>query len=156
MNLGYLLCLNHALAGGRYEASPFQLKPRQGWPFLTQPRPVSLEPVGPALAPAERAARRPPGGRAGKLEALALCLAVGLLAVAGAYCAWGAQHVAYARQKAALCRQLRQKELELRAVKEAYRALESRMAWRVAQEAQSQEFRPVVARAAAQKPSARS
>jgi hypothetical protein len=72
-------------------------------------------------------------------------LALGL-ALACIGCGVGFQHIAYVRQKNELCRQLRQKEVQLRAVTQAYCALESAAAMKAAEDFRRAEICPVVAK----------
>ncbi len=154
MNLGYLLCLNRGIAGlddGTTVALP---SVRARSPILTQPKPVECEPVRPALA-AARAAREKPHPRLEKLAVLALCLVVGVLTTASAYCAFSAQHVVDARQKANLGRQLRERDAEVRAVLEARRALEAELARRSARDLPAVDTEPAASVAAGRRTGAR-
>jgi len=69
-----------------------------------------------------------------------------ILALACIGCGFGIQHIAYVRQKNELCRQLRKKELELRAVTQAYRSLESCVVAKAAEDFRRVETFPVVAK----------
>lgn len=125
MNLGCLYSLGDGITFHRFRKNPFR-PAGPGRPSILLPvKPVSAQPVQPALddAGAPRARGRP--SRAEQLEALVLKLILLLLVLASLGCGFGIQHIAYVRQKNELGRQLRQKELELRAVTQAYRSLES-------------------------------
>jgi hypothetical protein len=67
------------------------------------------------------------------METLLVRLIIALLALSALGCGLGVQHIAYTRQKARLSRELLQKELELRAVTQACRSLESLEALRAAE-----------------------
>jgi hypothetical protein len=86
-----------------------------------------------------------------KLEVLVVKLLALGLALACIGCGVGFQHIAYVRQKNELCRQLRQKEVQLRAVTQAYCSLESAAAAKAAEDFRRAETCPVVARHGPQK-----
>ncbi len=134
MKLGFLLSTNHEIVGHRAGSNPFHLIEADRLPFLLRVRPARLGPVAPALGPGPPATGRRRvrrlGAKAGGwvtrlMIGLAICTAIG--------CGFGAQHIAYTRQKAQLCRVLRQRELELREVAQARRVLECCVAVRAAQ-----------------------
>jgi hypothetical protein len=134
MKLACLLSLNGGVTFLGIKRNLFRSTELGRLPFLATVRPVNLAPVSSALAAgacSEQGTR--PVGCAGWLEVVAL-KSVGMmfvLAILG--CGFGAQHIAYAREKEKLGRQLRQRELELRAISQAYRSLESEKALFLAQ-----------------------
>ena len=89
--------------------------------------------------------------RTEKVEVLVLKLLAIILALACIGCGFGIQHIAYVRQKNALCRQLRQKEVELRTVTQAYRSLEYCVAAKAADDFRRVEAYPVIAKTTARK-----
>ena len=95
---------------------------------------MNLAPVCPALDAGAAAGQQPPSaGCAARIELGVLRALGALLAMTVLVCGLGAQHVAHTREKHALGRQLRQKEIELRAITQAYRSLECEKALLAAQ-----------------------
>jgi hypothetical protein len=158
----------------RFRKNPFRPCEAGRSSLLVSVAPPSLRPIQPALESAVRgpspavppAARS--GGAAGHAEATLVrpaqsptrfeqveALVVKLIALAFALacigCGFGIQRVLYARQTAQLSRQLRQKELELRTLTQAYRALEASAIARAAEDFRRAEPGPVVARRAPSK-----
>jgi hypothetical protein len=135
MKLACLLSLGDGIISCQRKGDPFRPTERGRLPFLVSVKPVSLVPVCPALdASAAAGQQSQPAGRAARIELGVLRALGGLLVMTVLGCGLGAQHVAYTREKHTLGRQLRQKEIELCAVTQAYRSLESEKALLVAQE----------------------
>jgi hypothetical protein len=82
---------------------------------------MSLRPTF-GFRPTEGGARRTVNG-VERFETFLFRVLAGLLVLTLLDCAVAVQHIAYVRQKGALCRQLRRQELELLNVTEAYRSL---------------------------------
>ena len=111
-------------------------------------RPSTSIGSAPATLDHHPAAAFPPRSlsRTGGVEGLVLKLLAIILALACIGCGFGIQHIAYVRQKNELCRQLRQKEVECRAVTQAYRSLESCAIAKAAEDFHRLEARPVIAK----------
>jgi hypothetical protein len=174
MNLNCLFALGEGTTFHRFKKNPLRPARPDRPTFLLSVKPVSPGPIQPALGtrPAERpswlpgslrsapsafdchpASDGPPGSpsRTEKIEALVVKLLALGLALACIGCGVGFQHIAYLRQKNELCRQLRQKEVQLRAVTQAYCSLESAAAAKAAEDFRRAETCPVVARRGPQK-----
>ena len=134
MKLAHLLSLGNGIISCHGRGNPFRPTELGRLPFLVSVKPAYLVPVCPALDAGAAAAQRPqPAGFAARIE-LGVLRVLGAMFVAAVIgCGFGAQHVAYTREKHTLGRQLRQKEIELCAVTQAYRSLESEKAFLVAQ-----------------------
>ena len=134
MKLAHLLSLGNGIISCHGRGNPFRPTQQGRLPFLVSVKPAYLVPVCPALDASASAAQRPqPAGFAARIE-LGVLRVLGAMFVAAVIgCGLGAQHVAYTREKHTLGRQLRQKEIELCAVTQAYRSLESEKALVVAQ-----------------------
>ena len=134
MKLACLLAVGPGIVSFRRGGNPFRAADLGRLPYLIPAKAEDHAPVCPALddgaALAERAQPAPWVGRieAGVLKSLGALFVLTVLA-----CGFGVQHIAYTREKNKLGRQLRQKELELRAVTQAYRSLECQEALGVAQ-----------------------
>ena len=114
---------------------------------------VALASCGPA---ANEAGQSRLLDRAERVEAVVLKFMLGLFVLASVGCGFGVQHIAYVRQKNALCAQLRQRELELHKVTQAFRDLESCLAKQAAQESQPVAALPVAAKHPARRATTRS
>jgi hypothetical protein len=133
MKLACLLAAAGGIVPLRRDENPFRATELGRLPFLVQVKPVSLAPVLPALE--ERRAAAPRGevaGRLGGFGAIVLRAVGALFVLAVLVCGLGAQRIAYAREKTALGRQLRQSEDELRVVTQACQSLEAQRALQVA------------------------
>ena len=86
-----------------------------------------------------------------KVEILVLKFLAIILALSCIGCGFGIQRIAYVRQKNELCRQLRQKEAELRTVTQAYRSLESCVVAKAADDLRRVETCAVIAKQAPRK-----
>jgi hypothetical protein len=179
MNLICLFSLGDGITFHRFRKNPFRpVKPGSS-SFLVSVRPADTRPIQPVLDTSQAvkasrpstsihstpavADRRPTAAcpprslnRAEKVELLLLKLLIILLALACIGCGFGVQHIAHVRQQNDLCRQLRQKELELRAVTQAYRSLESCVIAKAAEDSRRAESCFVVAKRAPQKAPTRS
>ena len=174
MSLSCLLSLGEGVTFHCFRKNPFRPAKPGHSPFLLSVRSINTQPTRPALdaQPVGQASRLSTGnrstpatfdhhlpvtspslslGRAEKVEALVLKLIVMILALASIGCGFGIQHIAYVRQKNALCRQLRQKEVELRTVTQAYRSLECCVAAKAADDFRRVEACPVIAKNAPRK-----
>jgi len=126
MKLACLLFLGDGVISRHGGGNPFRLAERGPLPFLVPVKPVDPAPVCPALdAGAVAGQEPPPEGWAARIELGVLRVLGALLAMTVVVCCLGAQHIAHTREKHALGRQLRQKEIELRAITQAYRSLEA-------------------------------
>jgi hypothetical protein len=192
MNLSCLLSLGDGIIFHRFRKNPFHPAKTGRSHFLDTVKPVSTQPIQPALdalhqaGESDTAGRAPTPLRAGdgsvprpltgidsaptildhdraatcqprslsrteKVEVLVLkCLAIAL-ALACIGCGFGIQHITHIRQKNEICRQLRQKEVELRGITQAYRSLESCVIAKAAEDFRRIETCPVVAKRAPQK-----
>lgn len=169
MSLSCLLSLGDGVTFHRFRKNPFRPAKPGHLPFLVSVKPISTQPIQPALdaQPAGQASRLSTGnrstpatldhhpalasparslGRTERVEVLVLKLLAIALALACIGCGFGIQHIAYVRQKNALCRQLRQKEVELRTVTQAYRSLEYCVAAKAADDFRRVEACPLIAR----------
>ena len=174
MSLNNLLSLGDGITFHRFRKNPFRpVKPGRS-SFLVSVKPVSTQPIQPVFdtcraeptsrlsdsvgsAPATRdshpAAACPARSlsRSEKVEVLVLKFLAMALALACIGCGFGIQHISHIRQKNELCRQLRQKEVELRAATQAYRSLESCAVAKAAEDFRRVGTCPVVAKRAPQK-----
>jgi len=98
---------------------------RDPLPFLVPVKPVDPAPVCPALDAGAVRARSRRGGVGGQDRAGRIASARRPVGNDVGRVCLGAQHIAHTREKHALGRQLRQKEIELRAITQAYRSLEA-------------------------------
>ena len=174
MSLSCLFTLGDGITFHRFRKNPFRPAKADRPSILLSVKPVSTRPIQPALdthhtdqAPRLSTSIRSnpatlnrcptvacppqPRSRTERVEVLVLKLLTIVLALAGIGCGFGIQHIAYVRQKNELCRQLRQKEVEVRAVTQAYRSLESCVAAKAAEDFRRVEACPVVAKRAPQK-----
>ena len=174
MSLSCLFPLGDGITFHRFRKNPFRSAEPRGSPFLISVKPANTRPVQPALdAHRQREASQPPATlfptpaalkppptaacpprlltRIEKIEARVLKLLAVVLGLACIGCGFGIQHIAYVRKENELCRQLRQKELELRNVTQAYRSLESRVVAKAAEDLRRLEAYPVLARRTTQK-----
>ena len=134
MKWACLLSLGAGVICCRRRGNPFRPTELGRLPFLILAKPVEFAPVYPAFDAGVAAEQRSqPAGWASRMEAGVLKLLGALVVLTVVACGFGAQHVAYTREKKNLGRQLRQKELELRTVTQAYRSLETEKALLVAQ-----------------------
>ncbi len=126
MKLACLLFLGNGVISRHGGGNPFRPAARGPLPFLVPVKPVDPAPVCPALDVGAVAGQElPAAGWAARIEFGVLRVLGALLALTVVVCFLGAQHIAHTREKHALGRQLRQKEIELRAITQAYRSLES-------------------------------
>ena len=192
MSLNCLLFLGEGTTFHRFRKNPFRPAKPGPSPVLVSVKPISTQPIQPALHVLQQAGEYHAAGRARtplragdgsasgsftsicstpatharqsaeagspqllrrteKVEVLVLKLIVIILALAGIGCGFGIQHIAYVRQKNALCRQLRQKEVELLTVTQAYRSLEYCVAAKAADDFRRVEAGPVIAKTTARK-----
>lgn len=135
MKRACLLFPGQAILTRQGKSNPFRPAERGRLPFLVTVKSVDLAPVCPALdAGAVAGQQAQPAGYAARIE-LGVLRALGLLlAITVLVCSLGAQQVAHNRERQALGRQLRQKEIELRALTQAYRSLECEKALLAAHE----------------------
>jgi hypothetical protein len=140
----------------RVGSNPFRPVTANRLTFLVRVRPADQGLVQPALQRGVDSAPDPwcrdPVGRleGAVLKALRLLLLSTLI-----LCALGVQHIAYVRQKHRLCRQLEQKERELRATAQAFRSLQAAIAAGSTGESCTAQSRPVIAKRDPRKPPAR-
>ena len=174
MSLSYLLSLGDGVIFHRFRKNPFRPTRPSRPSLLLAVKPASTRPIQPALNArhAEPTSHLSPGirsasgtfarqsaeacspqllSRTDKVEVLVLKLLALALALACVGCGFGIQHIAYVRQKNALCRQLRQKEVELRTVTQACRSLEYSVAARAADDFRRVEACIVIAKNAVRK-----
>jgi len=130
-----LLFPGQAILIRQRKSNPFRPAERGRLPFLVPVKLVDLAPICPALNPGAVAGQQAqPAGYAARIE-LGVSRALGLLlAITVLVCGLGAQQIAHNREKQVLGRQLRQKEIELRALTQAYRSLECEKALLAAHE----------------------
>jgi len=148
MKLGLLLSLNHGIVQHRAGFNPFHFIERNPFEFLERTQPPRLRPIQPALGIGPPAGRRGrPKSLGGRIEGCSFKLVAGLAIASALGCGFGAQRIAYTRQKAQLGRMLQQKELEVQEATQARRVLESGAAMRAAQG--PAQIRPVMAKAPA-------
>jgi hypothetical protein len=174
MSLSCLLSLEDGIIFHRFRKNPFR-PAKPGRPaFLVSVKPASIRPIQPALdaqhggqgsrlsigarsTPATlnrcpTAACPPrPLSKTERVEVLVVKWLAMVLALACIGCGFGIQHIAYIRQKNELCRQLRQKEVELRSVTQANRSLESCAFAKAAEDFRRVEACPVIAKHAPRK-----
>jgi hypothetical protein len=131
MKLACLLSIGAGIVSFQGRGNPFRPMEWGRLPFLVAVKPANLAPVCPAFDARAAAGRRTqPAERAGGFEAGVLKSLGALFVLTLIACGFGAQHIAHAREKNKLGRQLRQKEVELRAATQAYRSLEcERVLW---------------------------
>jgi hypothetical protein len=174
MNLNCLFALGGGTTFHRFKKNPFRPARPDRSSFLLSVKSARTSPIQPALEPrhTEQASCLPRSLRSAppavnrhpasgcpprlrnwteKVEVLVIKLLALGLALACIGCGVGFQHIAYVRQKNELCRQLRQKEVELSAVTQAYRSLESCAAAKAAEDFRRAEACPIVAKRAPQK-----
>jgi hypothetical protein len=179
MNLSCLLSLGDGITFHRFRKNPFRPIKAGQTRFLVPVKPPDTRSIRPALdsrqtgpalqriatlrappdalaPPASAACQRGQLSRAERVEVVVLKLLALILALACIGCGFGVQHIAYVRQKAALGRQLRQKEIELSAVKQAYRSLESCVVAKAAEDFRRTEACLLVAKHLPQKTPVRS
>jgi len=113
-------------------------------PYLSQVRPVNLEPVRPALDP-EPPRLSPASPAMGLVEKVSLCLMVFIATAFGVYMAFGAGHLLGVRKEAVLARDLHRAEVELAAANLARRELAATLADRLARESEPAAVRVVMA-----------
>jgi hypothetical protein len=159
MNLVCLLSIKDGMPFTHSRANPFRLLPTSRPGILLPIKPVHHGPLvsafaaAPASGPAEAAERRRQCAPSWleRLEGWVLKLLVVLLALTGLGCGFGVQHIAYVRQKSALCRQLRHKEIELQTAVQTCRTLEAAAAAIAAENSRRLEVPVVVAKPTAAK-----
>src|ERR1035438_5805446 len=134
MNMARLFALGYGIVSLQRNGNVFRPTQLSLLAYLLAVKPVDLFPVRPALdigatpAPPER-----PPGWASRIERILLRSLVVLFVLAILACGFGAQHVAYVREKNRLGRELRRTELDLRALTQTYRSLESEKSLELAQ-----------------------
>jgi len=134
MTLARLLSLGGGITMCQGRANPFRKAELGPLPFLMSTKPVDFAPVRPMLGDGAATPHRPrPKGWASKIEIGVVKTLGALFLLAVLVCGFGAQHIAYRREKNSLGRQLRQRELELRTVVQACQSLEAEKAVLVAQ-----------------------
>jgi hypothetical protein len=149
MSLSCFLHLANGTVLHRCGANPFRPDPVPRPSILLPTRPVCAAPVRPVLPAAADAESQSRGcSRAEKLEAFVLKSLRPVLVLLVIGCGFGVQHIAHTRQINRLSRQLQQRELELRAVTQTCRTLESAEALRGAAEFRPIDLRPVAVKGA--------
>jgi hypothetical protein len=146
MNLAYLISLNDGIAFHRFRSNPLRPGQAHRLPYLVPVKPVPGPTVQPTFTSGAIEPRpRRLAGWAERVEAVILRFMLGLLVVASIGCGFGVQHIAYVRDKNAVCQQLRRREIELQNVTLAYRSLECSVARQATQEAAPAESLRVMA-----------
>jgi len=113
-------------------------------PYLSQVRPINLEPVRPALE--EEPPRLLPASPAmGWVEKTSLCLMVFVATAVGLYMAHGTGRVITVREHAAMARELHRAEAELAAANLARRDLQASLAERIARDSEPPAVRATLA-----------
>jgi hypothetical protein len=134
MNMARLLALGCGIVSLQRNGNGFRPTQLGLLAYLHTVKPVELLPVRPALdvdatpSPPER-----PPGWASRIETILLRSLGVLFVLAILACGFGAQHIAYVREENRLGRELRRTELDLRALTQIYRSLESEKSLELAQ-----------------------
>jgi hypothetical protein len=156
MSLDRLFLLADGLLSRCVDDNPFRFGRSTAPIFFVPVKPLNQQPVRPTLdaVPLDDCPRRQPLP-IDRVELALVKLILTVLVFTLFVCGLGVQHISYVRQRSEFSRELCRKELELRALTQAYHSLESLVGPNSSADLRRQPTWPVAARRPSQKESAR-